>query len=74
MPKVTVELGDQLFEFKTFGDWVNKAQSRYGTICGVKKEDTIAIDNAGRVCAKGLEMMRARDEQTFPVRIYKKLC
>lgn len=53
-------------EFETFETWVNKAPS-WLTQRG-KNERAICFDTAGRHCCCGGDMMRARDEGTFPVR------
>lgn len=49
-------------EFKTFEDWVRTAQrilAGYSAVC---------VDTLGRRCLIGRDFMRARDEQTFPLR------
>ena len=48
--------------FLSFDRWVNHAKSYIG---GTK---AICVDDRGRVCANGKDMMRARDEGAFPVR------
>lgn len=69
----TIEIvpGKFLFEFPSFQRWVSKASSWYGH-CGSRSEETIAIDKLGRICTHGKQFMRARDENTFPVRVYRK--
>jgi protein gp37 len=48
-------------QFDTFQQWVNKANTWVnGGIC---------LDKAGRILSIGADMMRARDEGTFPVTI-----
>ncbi len=37
----------------------------------VRSEDVICVDAKGRMCVKGMEFMRARDENTFPIKVYK---
>ena len=48
--------------FSSFERWVNKAASHIGG------RDVVCLDAAGRTCAIGRDFMRARDENTFPVR------
>ena len=72
MPKVNVQLGDELFSFSSKQDWVNKAKSRFAA-CGLPRGHYICIDAVGRVCAKGAEFMRAEDEDTYPVTVYRLL-
>lgn len=70
---ITVAAGRELFEFTTFENWCNSAQSKF-MLAGVTGKDVLCIDSQGRVCQKGLEFMRARDDGSFPVRVYLALC
>ena len=72
MPKVMVSLGEELFSFPDFNSWVNHA-SRIWRLHEVRAQDTLCIDAEGRVCTKGAEFMRARDEGSFPVKVYRLL-
>jgi hypothetical protein len=67
-----VRLGPHLFSFASFDEWVNHAQSRYHWAYqkGYAEHEVVAIDAAGRVCAAGLQFMRARAENLFPVSVY----
>lgn len=58
-----------LFQFDSFSQWVNKATSYY-SLSGVNSEKTIAVDKAGNVCHGGADMMNARDNRLFPVKVY----
>lgn len=51
-------------EFPTFQHWVNKATSWIGGT------NSLCVDAKDRVCRSGGDMMRARDEDAFPVRYY----
>ena len=51
-------------EFHTFETWVNKATSWIGGT------NPLCADAQGRICRSGGDMMRARDEGTFPVRFW----
>ena len=73
MPEITINLGEELFGFASFDDWVNNAQYRFAD-AGVRSSDVLCVDSAGRIMAKGAEFMRARDENTFPARVFKMLC
>jgi len=64
-----VVLGQFLFEFVSFQQWVNKGQSWFQQYAWNK--DTICLDEEGRVCAKGIHFQRARDESTFPIKVYE---
>lgn len=74
--KLTITLGQELFRFETFQQWVNKAPSWYATsglsncrACGDVRH-SVAVDAAGRICRNGKQFMRARDDDSFPVVIY----
>jgi len=64
-----VILGELLFEFYAFEQWVNKAQSWFQQYAWNK--DTICLDERGRVCVRGIHFQRARDENTFPIKVYE---
>lgn len=66
---VPVVLGKKLFQFNCHQDWVNRAQ-RAWKMAGVRSEDTICLDQKGRVLRKGLEFARADKEGAFPVVVY----
>ena len=52
--------------FDTYAQWVNKASSWLGR--RGPHEKAICLDTRNRLCAVGADFMRARDEETFPVR------
>lgn len=54
-------------EFRSFSEWVNKAQS---WLKSPSHRPAICIDAKGRRCTIGADMMRARDENAFPVRYF----
>lgn len=59
-------------EFRDFNDWVSFATTRLtGTTNqrGVEAK-AICVDARGRRCIMGADFMRARDENTFPVRYF----
>lgn len=66
-----LKLGPKLFQFATFGGWVNHAQRAWKEI-GVRSDDTLCIDAKGRVCSIGRDFMIARDEGAFPVSVHLK--
>jgi hypothetical protein len=74
--KLSMTLGQELFRFETFQQWVNKAPSWYATsglssckACGDVRH-AVAVDAAGRICRNGAQFMRARDDGSFPVAVY----
>jgi hypothetical protein len=68
---IPVELGPKIFSFATFDKWVNGAQ-RIWRFHGVRGEDTICLDQKGRVCGWGKHFMTARDDNSFPIDVYLK--
>ena len=72
MPKIEMQLGDEIFSFTSEQHWVNKAQSWFAR-SSVPKYNYIAVDAAGRVCTKGAEFIRATKENTYPITVYKLL-
>lgn len=72
MPKIEMQLGDELFSFSSEQDWINKAKSKFVN-CKVPKGQYIAVDAVGRACTKGAEFMRSTTEKTYPITVYKLL-
>ena len=70
--QLLVVVGEYLFEFSSFNDWVNEAQ-RIWRFHGVRGDNTIVVDSKGRLLQKGKEFMRARDDGSFPVKVYRAL-
>lgn len=70
MNKLEVTLGEELFSFSSFEQWVNKAQSWYAQHRAGDGR-FIAVDQSGRICRIGRDFMRARDEEDFPVRVFR---
>lgn len=66
---IEIDLGPKLFSFSSFSDWVNHA-SRAWVKAGVRSENTLCIDQSGRVVRVGSHFMKARDEGAFPVDVY----
>lgn len=69
MQTISVTVGCKLFQFSSFNDWVNNARWRFQE-AGVRGEDVISVDAAGRICLSGKEFMRARDENQFPIIVF----
>lgn len=65
----SIELGPKLFSFRTFDKWVSGA-SRIWRFHGVRGEDTVCLDQKGRICRWGKHFMIARDDGSFPVDVH----
>jgi hypothetical protein len=61
--------GPYLFEFTDFDDWCDHARARFKR-SGHDSTSTICLDRQGRTCYRGKDFMQARDESTFPVRVF----
>ncbi len=66
---VPVAIGPKLFQFDSFLGWANHAQRAWKGR-GLRSDDTLCIDAAGRICRIGRDFMRARDEGKFPVTVH----
>lgn len=73
-PLVGLALGPVAFEFSSFAQWVNRAQSWFHNLAATNRNAAmkryLCVDAAGRVCMIGKDFHRARDEDKFPVRLY----
>lgn len=70
--KIEVEIGKFLFQFASFDNWVNTAERSFADFELIGTDRYICIDNKGRICRIGREFMRARDDSSFPVKVYLK--
>lgn len=69
MTKVTVVLGEKLFEFPSLLKWEQKATGWFKST-GIKQSEMICIDAAGRICTCGRDFIRADKEDTYPIAVY----
>jgi hypothetical protein len=67
---ICVSVGEPVFSFADFDDWCDNARHRFSSH-GMHSSDALCVDRSGRVCTKGAEFMRARDEGTFPILVYR---
>lgn len=54
--------------FNTFNSWVNRASS---WLHGYKNTQIICLDTKNRICEIGKDFQRSRDDDSFPVTVYK---
>ena len=73
MPEITVNAGDEVFSFSSFENWCDTAKEKFA-IAGLRGDNSLCVDTQGRLCVSGKEFMRARDDRSFPVRVYRALC
>lgn len=70
MKAIKIQVGELLFQFTSFSDWVNNASRRFKT-WEVRGDETLCIDKKGRVCLVVRQFIRARDEKTYPINVYR---
>ena len=73
MAEINVKVSAEAFRFNKFSDWVNGAGSLF-EIAELKDRDVLCVDAKGRVCLTGTEFIRARDDNSFPIIVYRALC
>jgi hypothetical protein len=61
-----IQLGEELFRFASYAQWVNKAQSWFRDL----RTGYVCVDSKGRICQIGKQFMRARDDESFPIVVY----
>lgn len=66
---VMLRLGPLLFEFHSFDDWVSRARHLYSR-GGYTSQNTIAIDQHGRICDCGADFRRAQESDAYPINVY----
>lgn len=69
MSLVMLRLGPKLFEFHDFDDWVARARHLYAR-GGYTSQNTLAIDQHGRIVDGGADMRRAQQSNAFPINVY----
>lgn len=72
MTTIVITVGACEFSFLNFNDWVNAAKFRFSE-AKLSSDRAICVDGKGRICTCGKEFMRARDEDAFPVFVYRKV-
>lgn len=70
MTRIHIEVGEELFRFSSMQNWISKARGWFEA-AGVSRHDHICIDQRGRVCRYGAHFIRARDDDSFPVVVYR---
>lgn len=69
--QLTICVGELLFEFRSYQNWVNKAPSWFRN-CGHRSDDCLCVDSKGRIVSRGEHFRRAEQEDAFPVKVYFK--
>ena len=66
---LSIVVGEELFAFASFEQWVNKSADWFRSY-RVLSRNTLCVDAVGRICLCFKQFMRARDEGTFPIRVF----
>jgi hypothetical protein len=68
--QVEIKVGPEMFRFHSKQHWVNKAKSWFAR-AEVHREDFVCIDAAGRLCRYGKQFIRAEEDGTYPIVVYR---
>ena len=66
---MNIEVGEKLFEFKSKHDWINRAQHIWKQH-RANAQDTVCIDQNGRICGFGLHFITAEHDNTYPIEVF----
>ena len=67
--EMNIEVGEKLFEFKSKQDWINRAQ-RIWKQHRANAQDTVCIDQKGRICGFGLHFITAEQDNAYPIEVF----
>jgi hypothetical protein len=67
---LSIMVGEELFAFSSFENWVKTAAGLFRSY-RVRSDETLCVDSVGRICRVGKQFMRARNEGTFPIRVFR---
>lgn len=73
MQNIKITVGAEVFQFSDFNNWCDTAREKFRAT-GLSSKDVVCVDNQGRICRSGEEFMRARDDGSFPARVFKIKC
>lgn len=64
-----LKLGQLLFEFHSFANWVNTAKEKFAAHTQYEGQ-AVCVDAVGRLIHQGAGFIRADQENAFPVKVY----
>lgn len=70
MSITNIEHGEKLFEFTSKSDWIEKG-NRIWRYHKVLDEETICIDQLGRICCWGKHFDNAERENAYPIEVFR---
>lgn len=65
-----IEVGEKLFEFRSKQDWINRAQ-RIWKLHEVRSQNTVCIDQKGRICGWGEHFATAERDNAYPIEVFR---
>lgn len=66
---MTIQTGEKLFEFVSKQNWINQAQ-RIWRFHGVRSENTVCVDQLGRICNVGKHFADAERDNAYPIEVF----
>lgn len=66
---MNIQTGEKLFQFASKQEWINKAQ-RIWKLHMVRAEETICVDQLGRICRIGMHFMAAERDNAYPIEVF----
>lgn len=67
---MNIQHGEKLFEFSSQQDWINKAQGIWKSH-KVRSDDTVCVDQRGRICNVGRHFMVAQRDNAYPIEVFR---
>ncbi len=64
-----IEVGEKLFEFASKQDWINRA-NRVWRKHQINAQNTVCIDQKGRICGWGLHFSIAENDNAYPIEVF----
>lgn len=65
----TANLGPKVFSFATKAHWINRASKEWKSHY-LRLEETVCIDQKGRICTSGLHFRVAEEDNAYPIDVH----
>ena len=69
MSKQTIMLGKKLFEFPSRAEWIFRSP-RIWRHHGATSDNSICVDQLGRICTTGMHFSEAERDNAYPVEVF----
>ena len=70
IPIADIKHGEKLFEFTSKADWINQA-NRIWRLNKVTAQDTVCVDQLGRICGWGEHFNAAERDNAYPIEVFR---